>query len=93
MAAPGRSLLLGRARRAASGGRAGARRRATRGREEESVTVLFVALVQELDGHRDGELHDRLLVVVEEDTTHDVGGHLGMRWVTLAGGSKAVGKA
>ena len=53
---------------------------------------LLVALVQELDGYRDGELHDRLLVVVEEDTAHDVGGHLGMRRVTLAGGSEAVGK-
>ena len=48
---------------------------------------LLVALVQELDGHRDGQLHHRLLVVVEEDAAHDVGGHLGVGWVTLAGGS------
>ena len=54
---------------------------------------LLVAFVQELDGHGDGKLHDRLLVVVEEDAAHDVGGHLGMGWVALAGGSKAVGKA
>ena len=54
---------------------------------------LLVALVQELDGHRDGELHDGLLVVVEEDAAHDVGGHLGMGRVTLAGGPQAVGKA
>ena len=47
---------------------------------------LLVALVQELDGHRDGELHDRLLVIVEEDAAHDVGGHLGMGWVAFAGG-------
>ena len=45
---------------------------------------LLVPLVQELDGHRNGQLHDRLLIVVEEDAAHDVGGHLGVGRVALA---------
>ena len=51
---------------------------------------VLVTLVQELNSHRDGQLHDRLLVIVEEDTGHDVTCHLGMGWVSSARGTETV---